>query len=126
LRSAARVVGLTFDVGGRAGGSGRRRRVVRSGFTSREAAEEALAGELSAVAAGVWVDDRNLTVGTWLQTWLTLLAHAGRSPKTLANYRGHVRDVWDPALGEILLRDLRRVDLEQVLVELLKPTDCAG
>jgi hypothetical protein len=68
-------------------------------------------------------DDRSLTVGTWLQTWLTLLARAGRSPKTLANYRGHVRDVWDPTLGDIPLRDLRRVDLEQVLVELLKPTD---
>jgi integrase len=97
--------------------------VVRSGFASREAAEQALAGELSAVAAGVWVDDRDLTVGTWLWTWLKLLEQAGRSPKTLANYRGHVRDVWDPALGDIRLRDLHRVDLEQVLVQLLAPTD---
>ena len=96
--------------------------MVRSGFASREAAEQALAGELSAVAAGVWVDDRDLTVGTWLQSWFRLLEQAGRSPKTLANYRGHLRDVWDPALGGIRLRDLRRVDIEQVLVELLKPT----
>jgi hypothetical protein len=50
---------------------------------------------------------------------LRLLEQAGRSPKTLANYRGHVRDVWDPALGDIRLRDLRRVDLEQVLVQLM-------
>ena len=114
--------GFTFDVG-RDRGSGRRRQVVRSGFASREAAELALAGELSAVAAGVWVDDRDLTVGTWLQTWLRLLEQAGRSPKTMANYRGHVRDVWDPALGDTRLRDLRRVDVEQVLVELLMPID---
>jgi integrase len=100
--------------------------VVRSGFVSREAAEQALAGELSAVAAGVWVDDRDLTVGTWLRTWLRLLEQAGRSPKTLANYRGHVRDVWDPTLGDVRLRDLCRVDLEQVLVQLLTRTDLSG
>lgn len=77
---------------------------------------------LALLTAGVWVDDRNLTLGSWLQTWLTLQEQAGRSPKTLANYRGHVRDVWDPCLGHVLLRDLRRIDLEQVLVDLLTPS----
>jgi hypothetical protein len=95
--------------------------VVRSGFASRQAAELALAGELSLLAAGVWVDDRDLTVGSWLQTWLLLQEEAGRSPKTLANYCGHVRDVWAPRVGGIRLRDLRRSDLEQVLVDLSKP-----
>ncbi len=112
--------GFTFDVG-RESRSGRRRQVARSGFTSRQAAEGALSDELSRLAAGVWVDDRNLTLGSWLQTWLTLLERAGRSPKTLANYRGHVRDVWDPCLGHIRLRDLRRVHVEQVLTGLLIP-----
>jgi integrase len=113
---------FTFDAG-RRGGAGRRRQVVRSGFVSRDAAEQALDGELSALAAGVWVDDRDLTVGSWLETWLRSLEQAGRSPKTMANYRGHVRDVWDPALGDIRLRDLRRVDIELVLVDLLRPGD---
>jgi len=112
--------GFTVDVA-RDHRSGGRRQVARSGFGSRQAAEVALADALSLLAAGVWVDDRDLTLGSWLQTWLRLLAAAGRSPKTLANYRGHVRDVWDPCLGRIRLRDLRRIDLEQVLADLLMP-----
>jgi hypothetical protein len=94
---------------------------VRSGFGSREAAREALAGELSALADGMWADDRSLTVAAWLQEWLTPQAARGSSPKTLANYRGHVRDVWTPSLGQVRLRDLRRAHVEQVLVELLQP-----
>ena len=90
--------GYTFDVGPRGAvlqpNRLHRRQVVRSGFASREAAEQALAGELSKLATGVWVDDRDLTLGWWLQTWLSLQVGAGRSVKTLANYHGHVRDVW--------------------------------
>jgi hypothetical protein len=98
---------------------------VRSGFTSREAAQEALAGELSAVGRRVWVDDRNLTVGVWLERWLAEQAGRGRSPKTLANYRGHVRQVWIPALGDLRLRQLRRAHVEQVLLDLLRPVPAA-
>jgi hypothetical protein len=58
----------------------------RSGFGSRQAAEQALSDVLSRLAAGVWVDDRNLTLGSWLQTWLRQLEQAGRSPKTLSMY----------------------------------------
>ncbi|MFN0281759.1 MAG: hypothetical protein ACKVZ6_07280, partial [Kineosporiaceae bacterium] len=88
--------------------------MMRSGFASRDAAEKALAGELSRLATGVWVDDRDLTLGWWLQTWLSMQGEAGRSVKTLANYHGHVRDIWTPALGEARLRDLRRADVVQV------------
>jgi hypothetical protein len=112
--------GFCFDIG-RDHRSGRRRQVTRSGFITQEAAERALSDELTRVIAGVWVDDRNLTVGSWLQTWLAVQEQAGRSPKTLANYRGHVRDVWDPCLGHVLLRDLRRLHIEQVLVDLSRP-----
>jgi len=46
--------GYTFDVGPRGAGlRQRRRQVVRSGFASREAAGQALAGELSLLATGV-------------------------------------------------------------------------
>lgn len=123
----------TFDVGPREAGlqqrrqhSLPRRQVVRSGFASRAAAEAALAGELSRLATGVWVDDRDLTLGWWLQTWLDLQAEAGRSVKTLANYHGHVRDIWTPALGRARLRDLRRADVVQVLMTALEPVDDCG
>ncbi len=100
--------------------------MVRSGFASREAAEQALAGELSRLATGVWVDDRDLTLGWWLQTWLGLQVEAERSVKTLANYHGHVRNVWTPALGQARLRDLRRADVVQVLLTALEPVDDGG
>lgn len=53
-----------------------------------------LAGELSLLATGVWVDDRDLTLGWWLQTWLSMQVEAGRSVKTQAvdrrrTYRDH-------------------------------------
>ncbi|MFN0280625.1 MAG: tyrosine-type recombinase/integrase, partial [Kineosporiaceae bacterium] len=51
---------------------------------------------------------------------------AGRSVKTLANYHGHVRDIWTPALGEARLRDLRRADVVQVLTKALEPTGGKG
>jgi len=46
--------------------------------------------------------------------------------KTLANYHGHVRDIWTPALGEARLRDLRRADVVQVLMKALEPTGGKG
>jgi hypothetical protein len=39
----------------------------------------------------------------------------------MANYRGHVRDVWSPQVGHLRLRDLRRAHIEKVLRELGKP-----
>ena len=69
----------------------------------------------------MWVDDRDLTLGWWLQTWLDLQAEAGRSVKTLANHHGHVRDIWTPALGHARLRDLRRTDVGRVLTVALRP-----
>jgi hypothetical protein len=91
--------GFTVDVGKDAQ-TGRRRQVTRSGFGTRPAAEQALSDEVSRLRVGVWVDDRDLTVGSWLQIWLLLQERAGRSAKTLTNYRGHVRDAWHPCLGE--------------------------
>lgn len=89
--------GYTFDVGPRGAGlRQRRRQVVRSGFASREAAGQALAGELSLLATGVWVDDRDLTLGWWLQTWLSMQVEAGRSVKTLANAK-HTERHWSAA-----------------------------
>jgi integrase len=116
--------GYTFDSGPR--GIAPRRQVVRSGFGSRDAAEQALAGELSRLATGVWVDDRNLTLGWWLATWLSMQVEAGRAVKTMANYQGHVRDVWTPALGQVRLRDLRRADVVQVLLKALDPIEGSG
>ena len=111
---------FTIDAG-RDPETSRRKQVVRSGFRTKDEAEEALTKELAAVDAGVWTDDRGVTLGAWLDQWLDELTARGRSPKTLANYRGHVRDVWRPRLGHLRLRDLRRAHIERVLAELSRP-----
>ncbi|MGF1654840.1 MAG: tyrosine-type recombinase/integrase [Actinomycetales bacterium] len=112
---------FTIDVGRST--SGRRQQVTRSGFPSRDAAEQAMTKEIAALDAGIWTDDRAVTVGEWLEQWLTETAARGISPKTLANYRGHVRDVWAPRLGRLRLRDLRRAHIELVVGDLTKPID---
>jgi integrase len=109
----------TIDAG-RDPATGKRRQVVRSGFRTRDEAQEVMTTELAALSAGTWTDDRSMTVGQWLSTWLEESSER-RSPKTMANYRGHVRDVWSPRLGHLKLRDLRRVHIENVLRDLGKP-----
>jgi hypothetical protein len=71
--------------------------------------------------AGTWSDDRGTTVAAWLDQWLSDLDAKGRSPKTLANYRGHVRDLWQPRLGPMKLRDVRRAHIERALASLVGP-----
>jgi integrase len=41
----------------------------------------------------------------------------------VTNYRSHVRDAWKPALGTLLLRELRRGHIERVLASLAIPLD---
>jgi len=101
--------------------TGRRKQLERSGFRTRDKAEAEMTRALAAVNAGAWTDDRAVTVQDWLWQWLAETAERGKSPKTLANYRGHVRDVWVPALGKMRLRDLRRAHVEAVIARLAKP-----
>lgn len=105
--------------------SGKRKQKVRSGYRTREEAEEARTKELAAINAGTWTDDRGITVTQWLDQWLSDLGKrvdAGRmGVKTLANYRGHIRDVWKPRLGRLRMRDLRRAHIERVLADLAAP-----
>lgn len=112
----------TVDAG-RDPNTGKRRQITRSGYRVREDADTALTKELAALDAGTWLDDRGTTLGGWLDQWLAELEAAGRAVKTVANYRGHVRDAWKPHLGHVLLRDLRRAHIERVLAALALPID---
>ena len=103
--------------------TGKRRQISRSGFKTKDEAEQALTAELTKLDAGTWTDDRRMTLGTWLDQWLTELEAAKKSVNTLKNYRGHVRDAWKPRLGHLLLRDLRRSHIESVLADLAAPIE---
>jgi integrase len=103
--------------------TGKRRQIPRSGFRTKADAEEALTEELGKLNAGTWTDDKNMTLGAWLDQWLAQLVAAKRSVNTIKNYRGHIRDAWKPHLGHKLLRDLRRSHIEGVLAELAAPVE---
>lgn len=110
---------FTVDTGVESEG-GRRRQVQRSGFRTRAEAEVAMTEALNDLNRGTWVNDEAITLGQWLTDWLDEI-EPRRAVKTLANYRGHVRDVWIPRLGHLKLRDLRRHHIEKVLGELARP-----
>ena len=98
--------------------TGKRQQIRRSKFRTREEAQDAMVEALNALNTGAWTDDKGITVAAWLDQWLVELGERDRSPKTLANYSGHVRDVWKPELGRLKLRDLRRAHIEKVLAGL--------
>ncbi|GAA3962839.1 tyrosine-type recombinase/integrase [Actinoplanes auranticolor] len=103
--------------------TGKRRQIPRSGFKTKTEAEEALTAEMAKLDAGTWTDDRRMTLGKWLDTWLAELIAAKKSVNTVKNYRGHIRDAWRPLLGHMLLRDLRRSHIEGVLASLAEPVE---
>ncbi|MGX6604559.1 site-specific integrase [Micromonosporaceae bacterium Da 78-11] len=103
--------------------TGKRRQIPRSGFKTKDAAEEALTAEMAKLNAGTWTDDKGTTLGAWLDRWLAELVAANRAVKTITNYRTHVRDAWRPQLGHVLLRDLRRRHIESVLADVAQPLD---
>lgn len=103
--------------------TGKRRQITRSGYRTRDAAEQALTAELARLNAGTWTDDHGTTLGMWLDQWLADLAAADRAVNTITNYTTHVRDAWKPQLGHILLRELRRAHIDRVLRDLAQPLD---
>ncbi|ROP30930.1 site-specific integrase [Couchioplanes caeruleus] len=103
--------------------TGKRRQTTRGGYKTKTEAEDALTEELGKLNAGTWTDDRRMTLGKWLDQWVESLIAAKKSPNTIKNYRGHIRDAWKPHLGHVLLRDLRRSHIEQVLADLALPIE---
>ena len=113
-RKAHGTWAFTIDVGVDAS-TGRRKQLVRSGFPTRDEAQDAMTSALNAVNTGTWTDDKAITVGMWLDQWIDELAAKNRSPKTVVGYRSHIRLLWRPQLGHLRLRDLRRRHIERVL-----------
>lgn len=108
---------FTIDAGND-GATSKRNQLTRSGFRTRDEASEAMTKQLAALDAGNWTSDRGLSLAAWLDQWLGDFAQRGRSPKTLALYRAHVVNFWQPRLGQMRLRDLRREHVERALAEL--------
>ena len=74
---------------------------------TRKDAEKVLRAKLSAIDAGTHVDPSKLTVGEFLDDWLTKAAPLTAGPRTLERYQEFVRLQIKPHLGDVLLQALR-------------------
>ncbi|TMR05714.1 hypothetical protein ETD83_05605 [Actinomadura soli] len=89
------------------GSDGRRRRIRRGGFTTRKAAEEALAQVRAPSGSGGGL----VTVGEWLTHWLATRTGAA---STISGYASHVRLYLAPYLGTVVLAELSVAHLQAV------------
>ena len=69
------------------------------------------------------VDDPRLTVGDFLERWLTDVAAAKLRPSSLERYRGIVRGQLVPGLGAVPLRSLTPQDIARAYAELAAPRE---
>jgi integrase len=96
---------------------GRRHTRRRTGFDSREQAEEALGLLLESERTGVYREP-DLTVSTYLLQWLATRERR-LQPTTVAGYRDNVHRDLVPAFGALCLADLRPRHVEAWVAEQL-------
>lgn len=95
---------------------GRRRQTTKRGFSTKRAAEEALAKEVDLLDAG-FSPDRSLTVGQFFMDWM--LGKRNLRPTTRRNYEYTINRYLAPALGSVRLRDLEGTHIDALYNDLL-------
>lgn len=100
-------------------GSGPRRQVTKSGFTSQKAASDARRESQDVYDdPDVSVEHGRMTVSEWLDKWLAIRTdpHSERPLRASSSacYRSHIETEWKPQIGNIRLRDLTASRIESV------------
>ena len=99
--------------------TGKRRQQRRSGFRTRQSAEEALRHTIRQLTDGTFVERTDQTVDEYLTEWLKgLTARRQVKAKTVKSYEECVSRV-RPDLGPIRLQALKPVDVERCYSRLL-------
>jgi hypothetical protein len=104
-----------------AGLDGRRRRIRRGGYPSRQAALEVLRrlrNPKAGQSAGV------VTVGDWLAHWL--VSRTSAAPSTIRGYAAHVRLYLSPCLGEVLLTELTTLQVQAMFTAIIRQHHALG
>jgi integrase len=90
-------------------------RITRTVRGTKKQAERLLREVQSEVDRGVAVSGEKLPVAEWLDTWIASHRAAGRiSASTEQRYAGIIRKHLKPALGSLLLSEIKPVHVEQV------------
>lgn len=101
---------IKFDIG--RGSDGKRQTRYLTVRGTRKDAEKALIDALKAVSDRTFVDPTKVTVGEYLERWLTDHAATAVGPKTLERYSEICRQHLIPALGAGKLTHLQPLDIQ--------------
>ncbi|MDK9663033.1 tyrosine-type recombinase/integrase [Propionibacterium freudenreichii] len=89
-------------------------------FSTRREAGAWLAKQQAAIEEGRWqspgsvnlAESRRVTVAVAVERWLADLKQAGRAPRTVSNYRSRMNVAILPTMGDRLVKDITREDVE--------------
>jgi integrase len=94
---------------------GRRRQITKSGFAGQRQAKAARDAVLAEHRAGQIVDNRRVTVATYLRGWLDAKVSAGSiAVKTEQSYRDHIERFFLPIIGTTRLAELTPRHIDQM------------
>lgn len=110
IRRGKRSWRVKFEAGRDSDGKRQTRYLTVRG--TRKDAAKAMIDALKAVQDGTFVDPSKLTVGEFLEKWLTDYAASAVSAKTHERYAEHIHKHLVPGLGAIALKDLKPLDIQ--------------
>jgi hypothetical protein len=97
----------------------KRSQVFRRGFTTKEAAQDALDELVANGRAGTHVEPSRDTFGRYLRGWLDGLGAKGLRASTIAGYRSKLKYVLDDDVANIALQALTATDLDRLYGDLV-------
>jgi integrase len=97
----------------------RKQQWIAAGRTRREA-EAKLTDVMHGLSVGTFLKPSKVTVGEFLRQWLTDYAAVNVRPKTFEGYRERLEKHVIPALGSILLAQLKPAHIQEYIAKKLK------
>ena len=105
----------------------KRRQVLRRGFSTQAAAQQALDELFAEVRGGTYVEPSKVTFGEYLGWWIEALPTTGRRPSTLKSYGRAIRSqVLGHEVAAIPLQSLTAIDLDRLYAHLLSEGGMKG
>ena len=103
---------------GRDPGTGKQIQRSISGKTQKEVAQK-LKAILRDLDTGLYTEPSKMTVGQWLDTWLSEYVEPSCKPLTLSTYESRIRTRLKPALGSIKLTELSTTQIQTFCNDLI-------
>ena len=100
-------------------GTGKQIQKSITGKTQKEVAQK-LKAVLRDLDTGLYTEPSKMTVGQWLDTWLSEYVEPSCKPLTLSTYESRIRTRLKPALGSIKLTELSTTQIQTFCNDLIR------